>query len=296
LWINPDEVINRYLDYAILASTESSASIGDLQFDITIDSTFVGGLRLWLPVGFTLLNVDGSETEDPTYNIWTDATNDYSYITAGTRNDYDSVCPGCIRITIGFPGVQPDDDPDWYAGTTWDPGTYHVRIFHVKAPMEAGVYQFKFAMGEYSPEIFDPSDWPIMIVKSELNPAYITGSIALCAEEHAPEPRESCTLLDTARYGKVWVEGTTPEGRSVSARYYFSPADVPSEGFPDSLMYNFIIFGVAPGTYDVKAKAGGFPESTGERLTVTIGQSLHIKPFYLVYGPTLDVTVWSKLA
>jgi len=296
LYNNPQEVINKYLDYAILASTEGSPSIGDLQFDFAIDSTFSGMIWLYIPPEFVFMKPDGTETTEDSekvFNVWTDITNDYNFIQVSTRNIHDTYAPEWTRITIGESRVFPDDDPAWYEGITLDPGTYHVRIFNLKAPMEAGVYHFKIGMGPWlevarAPN-FDVNDYPIIIVKNELNPAYVTGEVVVCSDPHAHPQSEQCLAFDAERYGKVWLEGTTPEGRSVSARYYFSPADF--EGFS----YKFWLFGVAPGTYTIKASAGGYPTTNGERLDVLMGQSLHLKKgLWLFQGPHVDFTVWSK--
>jgi hypothetical protein len=276
LWDHPEEVVNRYLDYAILASTDQSPSIGDLQFDVAIDNSYYGSLQIYVPPEFVFLDQTGKPASNLPFNVWTDATNDYNFISVGKQSDIADVAPGWTQIQIGKSSLQADADPLRYV--TWDPGLYHVRLFNVKAPMEAGVYHFKIVMGSF----FDISDFPIIIVKTELNPAYVTGKIALCVDE-------PCTIFDTSRYGRAWLEGTTPDGRSVKARYYFSPNDV-----HDEVMYDYWIFGAAPGTYTIKASAGGYPESSGERTTVTMGQSQHLKPICLNYGPTVDVTVWSK--
>jgi len=311
LWDHEEEVVNKYLDYAILASTETSASIGDLQFDITIDSVFQGGLEIYIPYDFDFMKPDGTPAttnDERRFNIWTDITNDYAFVWVRQMPWGEGYAPGWWRIRIGYPRFQPttNNDPLWLVGTTWDPGTYHVRLMNMKAPTQAGVYHFKIGMGTWppfknaSPNAFDPRDWPIMIVKTELNPAYVTGEVALCVEP-------SCTFSDVDRYGKVWLEGTTPEGRTVSAVYYMSPEDTVDTGFT----YTYHLFGVAAGTYTLYASAGGpldawggtafggpgYPKGTGLRFEVLAGQSKHIAPnsrLYLFRGPSVDVTVYSK--
>jgi len=305
LWDNPEEVVNKYLEYAILASTEDSASVGDLQFDITIDSVFQGYIEIFLPPAFDWLAPDGTTCADNNcrrFNVWTDLTNDYGYIWVRSMPGGNAFAPGWWRVRIGAYRWPADDDGEWYIGTTWDPGTYHVRLMNMKAPTQAGVYHFKIRMGTYPPSWFDPRDFPIMIVKSELNPAVVDGEIGLCADP-------TCTYVDTDRYGKVWLEGTTPEGRAVSAIYYFAPEDVGSAGAP-SWAYHYWFFGVAPGTYTLYGSAGGaapgsasgvfdgpgYPKTEGPRFDVLAGQSKHFSParLYLFRGPSVEFTVWSK--
>jgi hypothetical protein len=286
---HPEEVTNKYLDYAILASTETSASIGDLQFDITLQSTFQGGLGICIPPEFEFLKPDGTPattSSEMRFNVWTDITNDYNFIWVGKRGGFEAYCPLWTRVVIGFPGAWgPDNDAAPLAGTVWDPGTYHVRIMNLKAPTVAGVYHFKIGVSAYYPlssaNAFDVNDWPIIIVKSELNPAYISGIVGLCLDV-------PCATLDTSRYGKVTAEGTTSEGRTVSAAYYFAPEDA-SGG-----VYNYWLFGLAEGSYTLSASAGAFPKQTGERVTVLAGQSMHLKSMWLSLGPWVDVTVYSK--
>jgi hypothetical protein len=282
---NPEVVEATYLNYAILASTETSPSIGDLQFDITFAGDWTGALYIWIPPDFVFLKPDGTETTDSAdmrFNVWTDITNDYSYISVSQRSAWDSYAAFWTRIRIGFPGFQPDDDAAWYDGVTIQAGTYHVRVFNLKAPTIAGVYHFKMRLYGPGGDYFSPNDFPIMIVKSELNPGYIVGQVGLCANG------SPCTVTDTTKYGKVWAEGTTAEGRTVTAAYYFGPEDA-SDG-----MYTYWLFGLAPGTYTIYASAGGYPKVTGERVEITAGQSMHLKAMWLLGGPVVTITVWSK--
>ena len=282
----PEEVINHYLEYAVFAG-----GVGDLQFDITFEAPWQGGIIIWLPPDFEFVKPDGTlatTSSERRYNVWTDLTNDYNYIGVSKRNGWDASCPFCIRIRIGFSALQADDDANWYDGVMIDPGTYHVRLFNVKAPAVAGVYHFKmqFKGAGYESFTFDVNDWPILIVKNELNPAYVTGTVFLCGDL-------PCSFGVTGRYGKVLLDGTTPEGRSVSSVYYFGPEDDLADGVEDGA-YSFWLFGVAPGTYTIYASASAFPKVTGERLDIVAGQSLHVKTLYLSWGPAITLTVWSK--
>jgi len=299
LWDNPEEVINKHLEYAILASTEDSPSIGDLQFDITVDSSFQGAVAIAIPPDFVFLKPDGTPaatSSEKRFNVWTDITSDRGYVYVSTLPLGNAFAPGWTYVRVGNFRWSTDDDPLWYDGTMWDPGTYHIRLFNLKAPTTAGVYHFKMGMGTHSAVsaayAFDPRDWPIMIVKSELNTAYVTGDVGLCAEL-------TCTFTNTDRYGKVWLEGTTPEGRTVSAVYYMAPEDTATTGWS----YTYWLFGVAPGTYTLYASAGGvdggiggggYPKGEAPRFDVLAGQSKHLDTVFLGLGPSVDVTVYAK--
>jgi hypothetical protein len=76
-----DQILNCYQDYAILAS--SLDSIGDLQFDFWIVEA-VSDIRIYMPSNFTFgydsRGYGEATTYDKVYSVWTDITNDYSYI------------------------------------------------------------------------------------------------------------------------------------------------------------------------------------------------------------------------
>jgi hypothetical protein len=287
---HPEEVINNWQNYAILASTDTSPSIGDLQFDITFAADFTGSLRIYLPPQFTFMQPDGTEattTAQRRYNIWTDITNDYGYISvSGPRYFLDTSAPGWWRLQIGLYGSTPGAETDvGYAGLTILAGTHHIHIFNLKAPTVAGIYHFKILLFSPYPTSmkFYPNDFPILIVKSEVNAGYVFGTVGACADV-------PCTVAAPGLYGMVSADGTTPQGRAVSAAYYFGPEDDPT----GTGVYNYYLFGVAEGTYTLSASAGGHPLATGERFSLTPGQSLHLKTMWLGGGSGIDVTVWSK--
>jgi hypothetical protein len=284
-----EEVTSHWQDYAILASTDTSASIGDLQFDITFGADFTGAIRIWVPPQFTFMKPDGTEAttaNERAYNVWTDITNDYGYIGVSKRYFLDSRAPDWYRITVGLYYTSPGLESDvLYAGLTIPAGTHHIHLFNLKAPSVAGVYYFRVALLSPYPTYlaFDPNDWPIIIVKNEVNSGYVIGTVGPCGDL-------PCTVAVPGLYGMVQADGTTPTGRSVSAAYYFGPEDDPTS----TGVYNFYLFGVAEGTYTLSASAGGHPKATGERFDVTPGQSVHLKTIWLGGGSGLTVTVWSK--
>jgi len=98
------QIIKRYQDYAILASM--SDSIGDLQFDLWIVHA-ISDIRIYVPVpsNFTFAYVSSgygdATTADKLYSVWTDITNDYSYISVRTLADDDPIAPGWQVVEVG---------------------------------------------------------------------------------------------------------------------------------------------------------------------------------------------------
>lgn len=264
------QLFDNYLDYAILAK-----STGDIQLDLNIVET-IGGVRLYIPPEFTFLAPTIEES------VWTDITNDYSFSAqVSTRWAYDTIAPGWTRISFG---------PDYYGTNTLvvEPGLYHIRLFNLQAPSVAGLYHIKIYYFEVNNGAFSigAGNYPIMIVKDELNPAYIAVTV-----------RTNLGFTPPYVSGRVTAEGTTPEGRAVSAVGYFGPnewlgdSDVPGQTGAE---YRTYLFGVAEGTYTLKAEASGFVPTTSERITVLAGQSYAIGPIVLFDSPDVTVTVWSK--
>jgi hypothetical protein len=266
---NPDYIVATQNAFSILAD-----SVGDLQFTFTVN-TAVGYIRIWVPPEFTFTN-----TNNARFSVWTDITNDYGYISVSTRPTLDSIAPNWTRITIGrhdasYPGYWAAASA-MYTTSVIQPGTYHVRLLGLKAPSILGLYHFKIAT-DVAEMLVD--NWPIIIVKGELNPAFVTGLV------------ESSIHL-SGLSGKVAVEGTTPDGRSIIAQAYFAPAD--EEGTATGL-YRYWIFGLPAGSYTMTATASGHKSDTTERFTVNAAQSLHrTNNFWLYTGPAVSVHVFSK--
>lgn len=263
------QVFDNYLDYAILAS--GSDSVGDLQFDIQVleDISFID---IYVPPEFTWLAPTREES------IWTDITNDYAYIWTSTRNAYDTIAPSWVRVRVGM--------HDWWGSTmTIEPGTYHIRLFNLRAPEVAGLYFFKIYVDGTS---IDVGNYPFTIVKTELNPAFVQVTV-----------RAAFNFEPIVVSGKVTAEGTTPEGRTVKGVAYWGPNDLLAysevAGEPGGL-YMTVLFGLAAGTYTITAEASGYlPSSSpgGERVSLNPGQSYTV---YIVIwdSPDVQVTVWSK--
>jgi len=296
------QLFDNYLDYAILASAseDNPTSVGDLQFDFTImeNQPEISGIEIYVPPEFTFTAPTVEES------VWTDLTNDYAKVSVLTASDYDPVAPGWTRIILGIGWWGSGPTPASVIGSVIDPGTYHVRLFGVAAPAVAGLYHFKiyYWLPDLASSRDDPLYWtnlyslgagnfPVIVVKDELNPAWV--AVTVRTELYFGPP--DWALVS----GQVVAEGTTPEGRSVKAQAYWGPnefvrnvytPDMYGNGGAEYLLY---LFGLAEGTYDVTAYAGGMVPKTTDRFTVLAGQSYHL--YLTVFdSPDLFVTIYSK--
>ena len=264
------QIIDRYQDYAILASM--SDSIGDFQFDIGTVAN-VSDIRIYLPSNFTFAYVSGgygdATTSDKIYSIWTDITDDYSFISVTTLANDDPIAPGWNRIEIGR--IPPIPSP------TILPGLYHVRLFSLRAPFTAGLYHFKIYVDGST---IGDGNFPIVIVKSSLQPAYVTGLVLLKG-----------LFPPTNASGRVTATGATDQGKYAEAVGYFGPEDYDTADTHGSY-YRYWLFGLPAGTFDLTASASGFLK-TSTRVTVDPGQSLR-QDFELEKGVQISLTVWSK--
>ena len=266
------QVFDKYLDYAIMAS--SSDSVGDLQFDIRVITT-IYGIRIYVPPEFKFLAPTKQES------VWTDITNDFEYYYIYTANSYDSVAPGWTVVTIGY---------DMGADTNLmiPTGLYHIRMFNLRAPEEAGLYHFKIFTANTAAGVYisiHPGNFPIAIVKTELNPAWVEATIQTGGYDAPPYVS-----------GHVVAEGTTPEGRAVKGVAYWGPMEFVGNGLQAGFTggyYKTYLFGLAAGTYTFTAEASGFNPSTTSRITLDPGQSYHLF-ISISKSPQVCVTIWSK--
>jgi hypothetical protein len=268
------QLIDRYQDYAILASM--SDSIGDFQFDIWTVAG-ISDIRIYLPSNFTFAYVSSgygdATTADKLYSIWTDITDDYSFISVATLANDDPIAPGWNRIEIGrIPSVS-SPIPSF----TILPGLHHVRLFHVRAPFTAGLYHFKIYVDG---KTIGDGNFPIVIVKSSLQPAYVTGLVLL-----------NGLFPPTNASGRVTATGATGQGKYAEAVGYFGPKDFDTSSARGSY-YRYWLFGLPAGTFDLTASASGFL-MTSTRITVDPGQSLR-QDFELEKGVQISLIVWSK--
>jgi hypothetical protein len=270
-----DQIISRYQDYAVLAS--SSDSVGDLQFDFWIVEP-VSDIRIYMPSNFTFAFTSSGQGEatayDKAYSVWTDITNDYSYISVGTVDSEDSIAPGWELIEIGRIPTPTVPLPSFQIL----PGLYHIRLFQIRAPPTAGLYHFKIYIDG---KTIGVGNFPIMIVKSSLEPAYVTGLVKL--QDLQPPILAS---------GRITATGVTEEGRYVDAVAYFGPLDLERTDNEGSY-YRYWLFGLPAGTFELTASASGFMKASS-RIAVNAGQSLTLPDLELEKGAVVHATIWSK--
>ncbi|WP_455286164.1 carboxypeptidase-like regulatory domain-containing protein [[Eubacterium] cellulosolvens] len=158
------------------------------------------------------------------------------------------------------------------------PGLYHIRLFHIRAPLTAGLYHFKiYVDGESVGE----GNFPITIAKSGLEPAYISGRVSL-------RGLPPTTLVS----GRVTATGVTRKGTYAEAVAYFGPGDFETADDQASY-YRYWLFGLPAGTFDLTASASGFLKASW-RVAVNDGQSLTPPDFELERGVEIQLTIWSK--
>jgi len=270
-----NQIISRYQDYAILAS--SSDSVGDFQFDFWIVEP-VSDIRIYMPSNFTFAYVSSgygdATTLDKVYSVWTDITNDYSYISVRTLDEEDPIAPGWDRIEIGRIPTPNVPVPSFQIL----PGLYHIRLFQIRAPFTSGLYHLKIYVDG---ESIGEGNFPITVVKSTLEPVYVTGFVKL--RDLQPPILAS---------GRVTATGVTTEDRYSEAVAYFGPQDFEKTD-SEASYYRYWLFGLAAGTFELTASASGFLKASS-RVTVDPGQSLALPDLELEKGVEIRVTVWSK--
>jgi hypothetical protein len=165
---------------------------------------------------------------------------------------------------------------------------YYVRINDVAAPTIAGEYHFKFRRIK-SPELGDVyfpfQNWPVVLVKGEVDPSIITGTIRYGGWNNA------IYGLPVTLPGRVRAVGIADDpytfkstGRPVEARGYFDAA----------WCGHYEVEGVAPGVYDIYASAAGYPEiKIFSNVKILKGQSYHVDG-YLIPGVQIRGTIFSK--
>ena len=223
------------------------------------------------------------------YSIWTDITNDYGFIGVSHRGPFDGVAPNWYRITIGrhdatFGGGFDTTASPMYTTLVIEPGVYHVRLLGLTAPNTVGVYHFKIATDA---GFIPVADWPIAIVKGELNAAYVTGLVEAAGDM-------------SGLSGMVTATGTTADGRSITGVDMLSPEDecpllADQCGGDHAGYYRYYIFGLPAGAYTVNATMSGNTADTSSRFTVAAGQSYHLTSnLGPSAGPLVSVHVFSK--
>ncbi|MGP8068590.1 MAG: DUF4365 domain-containing protein [Candidatus Bathyarchaeia archaeon] len=185
---------------------------------------------------------------------------------------------------------------------------YYVRLKHVTAPQISGKYFFKIALlqrnGEPVPRSkryvttstdlgvrrssFVRSDnWPILVVKGEVTPSIITGTLRY--GDLASPPLRGGPIKEAGRvYARMtnrldpYTSQERPDLPRIDAVGYFSPA----------ALGHYELHGVAPGIYDIYAQAAGYPISIiVSNVKVEKGASLQfdecLQPGPVIHGEVL---------
>ena len=245
-------------------------------------------------------------------------TNDYSAIAVARISPNDRYAPGWTMVEIfadaGFDSSNPltatlpyhdHQSIDFSTAGEW----YYVRINGVLAPSVAGRYFFKILLEGATPSIcgeegtgtgagglprgscseFIPTEnWPVMLVKGEIDPAILTGTIRYAGY--------NATLYGQpiGEAGRVWAKMSMridpytgqqrPDLPTIDAIGYFNAT---ADG-------HYEVEGLAPGVYDIDAEAAGYPQALcTSSVTVLKGQSLHFD-CYLQPGPVIHGNVFTK--
>jgi hypothetical protein len=307
---------------AILTSTADHDNVGDLIFALNFSNPSLNGnppftiptnackcfnytsLTIYIPAPVfdrtgTLVQ-DGFEPtkalswdQGDNSNIVTTITDNYGNIFITRADQYDPFEPGSWIVYIQGPP----------SGITFSPNNgrdnwYYVRINQMKAPFTAGRYFFKMFLNnsyplhrgdlgvkQYIMGTMPMENWPVLLVKGEVDPAIISGTIRF------GDLNSTLYGLPINLPGRVRAVGIAsnptslePTGRAVEAHGYFNAT---AKG-------HYEIEGVAPGLYTIYASAAGMPEQKiATNVRVARGQSLHFDG-YLQVGPQLRGTVFSK--
>jgi len=201
---------------------------------------------------------------------------------------------------------------------------YYARVNGVTAPTTAGRYFFKMFLyggsdtygvgptlpgtspisprqpGELPDMWVPPQNWPVLLVKGEVDPSIITGTIRYGGY--------NSTLYGEpiGEAGRIWAKMETKLDPYTGSTIATCPAESsPGQsqvvGCTDAIGYwnntaqgHYEVEGVASGIYTIYAEAAGYPQSIIEsNVTILKGQSLHFDG-YLQPGPVIHGNVFSK--
>jgi len=277
------------------------------------------GITIYLPPGFTLPTMDGSD-------VVTTITNSYSNIQVYQVSPYDRYAPGWTAVNIWTDGGQsayPNGNLPYYnhqfINFTNAGEWYYFRINQVTAPTVAGRYFFKILLsgdsnylagaegtadnvtasfvGEAPTQFIPTQNWPVLLVKGEIDPAIMTGTVRYGGY--------NSTLYGApiGEAGRVWAHMEDKIDPYTGQQITMCPAigqpSVP--GCTDAMSYfnatatgHFEVEGVASGVYTLYSEAAGFPTQVcSSGITVLKGQSLHFD-CYVQPGPVIHGNVFSK--
>ncbi|MEM3004495.1 MAG: carboxypeptidase-like regulatory domain-containing protein, partial [Candidatus Bathyarchaeia archaeon] len=303
---------------------------GDLYFYINISSTagpvnitwesndyFGRWLYIAIPPEFT--PPKGWDTVfggNSTY-VWSSITNDRFFIETGRFHDRHPLAPNWWYIRISAPHHTYDGpNPAWIGRSSGflypageDPwqdrqvktgpfrGCYKIVAYKMRAPSCSGKYFFKvFYTSDYVNGVwenyssFPPENYPVILVKGEVDPGYISGRIRYAGHSQYYYGYYYGSGIRVP--GKVVANGTAldpvtnqPTGRPVCGVGYFNST---AEGY-------YEIEGLAPGIYTLTAYASGLaPKTLATQVTVKRGQSINGVDIYLYPGAKIQLRVYSK--
>ncbi len=273
---------------------------------------------IMIPPGFTVPDIS---------QVVTSFTNDYSNALTIKAGPYDRFAPGWTEVFVaadagqsaGYFNAAPTVNPyynhqriQFTSLGEW----YYIRINGVTAPSEAGRYFFKILLGngdnpvpwrkrrhihsftvplrtgsfrQMSPTQFIPTqNWPVMLVKGEIDPAIITGTIRYAGYNQTlyGQPVQEAGRVEAVMTTRLdpYTGQARPDLPLVNAVGYFNAT---AHG-------HYEVEGLAPGVYDLYASAAGYPKTLIESgFTVLKGQSLHFDG-YLQPGPVIHGNVFTK--
>src|SRR5208283_379804 len=140
-------------------------------------------------------------------------------------------------------------------------------------------------------------NWPVLLVKGELDPAIITGKIRYGGYNSSlyGQPMMEAGMVTAVMTTKLDpYTGAQLSGPLTNAVGYFNGTmgTLASPGLGSDGHYE--VEGVAPGIYNLYASAAGYPTALiASNVQVLKGQSLHFDG-YLNPGPVIHGTVFSK--
>jgi hypothetical protein len=263
-------------------------------------------ITIYIPPGFTV--PDASQ-------VVTSFTNDYSNTIVTAVSPSDRYAPGWTAVSIEADAGQSANSmtgASYYnhqrLSFTRLGEWYYIRINGVTAPMTAGRYFFKILMGNsatlflggnegtnqagaagMNPTQFIPTEnWPVLLVKGEIDPAILTGTVRYAGYNATlyGQPIGEAGMVKAVMTMRLdpYTGQQRPDLPLVNAVGYFNAT---ANG-------HFEVEGLAPGIYDLYASAAGFPQTLVQSgFTVLKGQSLHFD-VYLQPGPVIHGNVFTK--
>jgi hypothetical protein len=267
------------------------------------------GVDILIPPGFAIPG---------TPQIVSTITNDYSSYAVSRISQNDRYAPGWTLVRIladaGIDSSNPSaatvpyydhQGIDFTTAGEW----YYVRINGVLAPSTAGRYFFKILLEGGTPSIcgeegtgtgfgplpgedcsqFIPTEnWPVVLVKGEIDPAIVTGTIRYGG-------------YNATLYGKPIQEAGRVYAKMTMRLDPYTGVQRPDLPTIDAVGYlnatatgHYEVEGLAPGIYELYASAAGYPQVLcGSGITVLKGQSLHFD-CYLQPGPVIHGNVFTK--